>query len=145
MNSVKVRTELPLLRATRRAICAAGALWLAGCAATAPDPRTGAIAELGATGKLRAAINFGNPILASRDAAGEPRGVSVDLAREAVGDAARPGTEDEPHRFRRIRLRVSGKGTARHAQKQRSHSNAHLTPSLPKIRVRVTFVEFTEI
>jgi polar amino acid transport system substrate-binding protein len=38
---------------------------------------------LGATGKLRAAINFGNPILASKDAAGEPRGVSVDLAREA--------------------------------------------------------------
>jgi polar amino acid transport system substrate-binding protein len=32
---------------------------------------------------LRAAINFGNPILATRDAAtGEARGVSVDLARE---------------------------------------------------------------
>jgi polar amino acid transport system substrate-binding protein len=43
-----------------------------------------AIAELGSTGKLRAAINFGNPILASRNAAGEPRGVSVDLAREAA-------------------------------------------------------------
>ena len=35
------------------------------------------------TGKLRAAINFGNPILATKDAAtGEARGVSVDLARE---------------------------------------------------------------
>ena len=58
---------------------------LAGCASTSatPDPRAGAIAQLGSTGKLRAAINFGNPILASRDAAGEPRGVSVDLAREA--------------------------------------------------------------
>ena len=34
-------------------------------------------------GTLRAAINFGNPILATRDgASGEPRGVSVDLARE---------------------------------------------------------------
>jgi polar amino acid transport system substrate-binding protein len=34
-------------------------------------------------GKLRAAINFGNPILATRDpASGEPRGVSVDLSRE---------------------------------------------------------------
>jgi polar amino acid transport system substrate-binding protein len=31
----------------------------------------------------RAAINFGNPILAGKDpATGEPRGVSVDLSRE---------------------------------------------------------------
>lgn len=59
-----------------------GAL-LAGCAATTPDPRAAAVAELGTTGTLRAAINFGNPILAKRDADGEPRGVSVDLAREA--------------------------------------------------------------
>ena len=35
------------------------------------------------TGTLRAAINFGNPVLAQRDpATGEPRGVSADLARE---------------------------------------------------------------
>jgi polar amino acid transport system substrate-binding protein len=35
------------------------------------------------TGRLRASINLGNPVLAGRDAAtGEPRGVSVDLARE---------------------------------------------------------------
>ncbi len=35
------------------------------------------------TGALRASINLGNPILASRDAdTGEPGGVSVDLARE---------------------------------------------------------------
>ena len=41
------------------------------------------IAELAPTGRLRAAINFDNPLLASRDAAtGEPGGVSVDLARE---------------------------------------------------------------
>ena len=40
-------------------------------------------AELAPTGKLRAAINFGNPILATKDAStGEARGVSVDLARE---------------------------------------------------------------
>jgi polar amino acid transport system substrate-binding protein len=40
-------------------------------------------AELAPSGKLRAAINFGNPILATRDAAtGVARGVSVDLARE---------------------------------------------------------------
>ena len=42
-----------------------------------------AIADLAPTGKLRAAINFGNPVLAGRDAAtGEPCGISVDLARE---------------------------------------------------------------
>ena len=34
------------------------------------------------TGTLRASINLGNPILASRGANGEPVGVSVDLARE---------------------------------------------------------------
>ena len=39
--------------------------------------------ELAPSGKLRAAINFGNPILANRDAVtGDARGVSVDLARE---------------------------------------------------------------
>ena len=39
--------------------------------------------ELAPSGTLRAAINFGNPILASKDpATGEARGVSVDLARE---------------------------------------------------------------
>jgi polar amino acid transport system substrate-binding protein len=67
----------------RRSFCIAGALALAGCASVAPDPRAGAIAELASTGKLRAAINFGNPILANRGAGSEPRGVSVDLAREA--------------------------------------------------------------
>jgi polar amino acid transport system substrate-binding protein len=39
--------------------------------------------ELAPTGKLRAAINFGNPVLAQKNAAtAEPCGVSVDLARE---------------------------------------------------------------
>jgi len=39
--------------------------------------------HLAPSGKLRAAINLGNPILATRDAAtGEVRGVSVDLAHE---------------------------------------------------------------
>jgi polar amino acid transport system substrate-binding protein len=41
------------------------------------------VSELAPTGKLRAAINFGNPVLASKDpATGEARGVSVDLAHE---------------------------------------------------------------
>lgn len=34
------------------------------------------------TGRLRASINLGNPILAGRGADGEPKGVSIDLARE---------------------------------------------------------------
>lgn len=42
-----------------------------------------AAAVLAPLGKLRAAINFGNPILAIKDpSTGDPRGVSVDLARE---------------------------------------------------------------
>ncbi|MGJ7486014.1 ABC transporter substrate-binding protein [Variovorax sp. LT2P21] len=68
----------------RRQLCAAGALLLAGCASTATPPPADAIAQLGSTGTLRAAINFGNPILANRGPAGEPTGVSVDLAREAA-------------------------------------------------------------
>jgi polar amino acid transport system substrate-binding protein len=56
---------------------------LAACRATPLDPRAGAIGELGPTGRIRAAINFGNPVLATREASGAPRGVSVDLAREA--------------------------------------------------------------
>jgi len=51
--------------------------------ATVPTVPPGARSELAPTGKLRAAINFGNPVLAQKDpASGEPRGVSVDLARE---------------------------------------------------------------
>jgi polar amino acid transport system substrate-binding protein len=40
------------------------------------------LAAFAPTDRLRASINLGNPILAGRDAAGEPAGVSVDLARE---------------------------------------------------------------
>jgi len=51
--------------------------------ATSPMIPSAAIADLAPTGKIRAAINFGNPILAVKDpATGEARGVSVDLARE---------------------------------------------------------------
>jgi polar amino acid transport system substrate-binding protein len=42
-----------------------------------------AVKELAPNGRLRAAINFGNPVLAQKDpATGEPRGVTVALARE---------------------------------------------------------------
>jgi polar amino acid transport system substrate-binding protein len=41
------------------------------------------VTELAPSGKLRAAINFGNTVLAQKDpGGGEPRGVSAELARE---------------------------------------------------------------
>ena len=54
-------------------------LVLAGCA-TKPAPEI--VGALAPDGRLRAAINLGNPILASKDGTGHPQGVSVDLARE---------------------------------------------------------------
>jgi polar amino acid transport system substrate-binding protein len=55
---------------------------LTSCATPIGVPNA-AVNELAPGGKVRAAINFGNPILATKDAAtGDPRGVSVDLARE---------------------------------------------------------------
>jgi len=87
--------------------------WTAACAAGSTSARPDLAKDLAPAGRLRAAINFGNPVLAQRDAAmGEPRGVSVDLARELarrlslpvelvvydaagkVADAARTGAWD---------------------------------------------------
>lgn len=49
------------------------------------------VRELAPTGKLRAAINFGNGVLAQKDPkSGEPRGVSVDLSRELAKRAGVP-------------------------------------------------------
>lgn len=61
---------------------------LAACTTVPPAARQ----ALAPQGTLRAAINLGNPILANRDAAGQPAGVSVDLARET---AARLGVKLE--------------------------------------------------
>ena len=42
-----------------------------------------ALSDLAPTGKLRAAINFGNSVLVQKDAAtGQPKGITPDLARE---------------------------------------------------------------
>jgi polar amino acid transport system substrate-binding protein len=70
---------------------------VAACAAPRPaassKPLATVVAQLAPSGKLRAAINFGNPILANRDSPNAPpRGVSVDLAREL---ARRLGVEAE--------------------------------------------------
>lgn len=51
---------------------------LAAAAQTAPSPAV--LKDLAPTGKLRAAINFGNGVLAQKGPNGEPRGISVDLA-----------------------------------------------------------------
>ena len=41
------------------------------------------LSDLAPTGKLRVGINYGNPVLATRDpTSGDLRGVAVDLARE---------------------------------------------------------------
>ncbi len=52
-----------------------------GCATT-PKPSPAAVSELAPGGTMRAAINFGNPILATKAPNGDPQGVSVDIARE---------------------------------------------------------------
>jgi polar amino acid transport system substrate-binding protein len=54
---------------------------LAAHAAAAQVPPD-ALKELAPTGKLRAAINYGNGVLAEKGPDGEPRGVSADLSRE---------------------------------------------------------------
>ena len=49
------------------------------------------VKNLAPTGKLRAAINLGNPVLAQKDpAGGEPKGVTADLARELAKRAGLP-------------------------------------------------------
>ena len=59
------------------------ALILLALCTTMSEVPSAARSELAPTGQLRAAINFGNPILATKDpSTGEPRGVSVDLSRE---------------------------------------------------------------
>ncbi|MEO8674084.1 MAG: ABC transporter substrate-binding protein [Casimicrobiaceae bacterium] len=69
----------------RQGVVIAVALAVSACMTTSMPPYAppGIAAELAPSGPLRAAINFGNPILASKDPAnGEARGVSVDLSRE---------------------------------------------------------------
>jgi len=57
-------------------------IFLASCA-TAPDVSPAIRADLAPTGTLRAGINYGNGVLATRDpVTGEARGIAVNLARE---------------------------------------------------------------
>ena len=62
-------------------------LTLAACASTSWAQPS---ADIAPTGSLRAVINLGNPILARKDAHGEPVGVSVDLARALAAQLKLP-------------------------------------------------------
>lgn len=67
-----------LCRGLALALFLTSSLSMTACSTIAPAARQ----ALAPQGTMRAAINFGNPILAHKDAAGQPTGVSVDLARE---------------------------------------------------------------
>ena len=57
-------------------------IMIVSCASIPPVP-VAAFSELVPTGTLRAAINYGNPILATKNSTtGLPQGVSVDMSRE---------------------------------------------------------------
>ena len=80
-------TTKPKIRRAIVSLTMSAAALLCGCSGmNSPPgilPSQAARAELAPSGTLRAAINFGNPVLATQDVAtGEARGVSVDLARE---------------------------------------------------------------
>jgi len=64
-------------------ICAASMLLAATVPAFAQSPSPDVLKDLAPTGKLRAAINLGNGVLAQTDAAtGKPKGITPDLATE---------------------------------------------------------------
>ncbi len=78
--SVTIRA-MHILCSRRRAVTAAGLVALLAGAGCASRPAAFGVA-LAPTGRLRASINLGNPILANRSpATGEVSGVSVDIAR----------------------------------------------------------------
>jgi polar amino acid transport system substrate-binding protein len=60
---------------------------MTGASSIRPDAMV--VAELAPAGRLRVAIDYGNPVLAQRDTrTGQPRGVSADLARELAARVA---------------------------------------------------------
>lgn len=74
----------------RKRIAFLAMLFASGCV-TADAVPYDVVRELAPAGQLRAAINFGNGVLAQKDPkTGEARGVSVDLAREVAKRAGIP-------------------------------------------------------
>lgn len=81
----------------RQFLIASLATLAVGACASRPPPGAGDAARaLAPSGRLRAAINFGNPVLASRAPDGSAAGVSVDLARE-LGRRLRVAVELVPY------------------------------------------------
>ena len=88
-NPPRIYREITLdfLACIGAALVLSSATLLTACVSTMPSKVSSAspdvIRALAPSGTLRAAINFGNPILANKNAqTGEPYGVSVDIARE---------------------------------------------------------------
>ncbi len=78
---------------TRRRLlaCAGGVLVTTTACSMKPLASPALVAAFAPTGKLRASINLGNPILAKKNAAtGEAEGVSVDLARALAAELGVP-------------------------------------------------------
>ena len=66
---------------TKAAVLALAVFWLTSCTSLAPiSPEVRN--QLAPSGKIRAAINYGNPALATRQPSGELRGVTIQLSRE---------------------------------------------------------------
>jgi polar amino acid transport system substrate-binding protein len=68
--------------AMKQVLYAAALLFAAHAASAQSAPPPEAVKEFAPTGTLRAAINFGNSVLAQKGQDGTPQGVSADLARE---------------------------------------------------------------
>jgi polar amino acid transport system substrate-binding protein len=72
------RQMIRIILSAALALVAQAAIAQSNAQSAPPD----ALKELAPTGKLRAAINFGNGVLAQKCADGTPQGISADLARE---------------------------------------------------------------
>jgi polar amino acid transport system substrate-binding protein len=72
------RQMIRIILSAALALVAQAAIAQSNAQSVPPD----ALKELAPTGKLRAAINFGNGVLAQKGADGTPQGISADLARE---------------------------------------------------------------
>ena len=75
----------------RHLLCSAAAAWAGGGCASPPAITPELVKAFAPTGKLRACINLGNPILARKgDAPGQALGVSVDLATALAAELGVP-------------------------------------------------------
>jgi polar amino acid transport system substrate-binding protein len=84
MTRAWIRTKTPMihLKQLPAIFIASFITMLSACTSMPSAPPATLVKEFAPSGTLRAAINFGNPILANQDASGQAYGVSVDLARE---------------------------------------------------------------